>query len=117
MNEKGTVKAYLESKGFGFITVNGEKDVFFHIKHRFGEKTVRIPKPGDCVVFTKKTGPKGLIAEPWGFEEDEVETLDEKTVLAESGENPTPKREFRRPDKQPVRYKRQLSKRPQSREW
>lgn len=62
MREKGTVKWFNASKGFGFITRASGEDVFVHFKAIQGEgyKTLN---EGDAVEFTVTTGPKGLQAE------------------------------------------------------
>ncbi len=56
--EKGTVKWFNSSKGFGFITVAGKNDVFVHYKAIIGEgyKTLN---EGDSVEFEIEDGPKG----------------------------------------------------------
>ena len=60
--EKGTVKWFNESNGFGFITRSTGEEVFVHFKSINGEgfKTL---KEGDAVSFEVATGPKGLRAE------------------------------------------------------
>jgi len=56
--EKGTVKWFNNSKGYGFITVEGKKDVFVHYKAIGGEgyKTLN---EGETVEFEIEDGPKG----------------------------------------------------------
>lgn len=56
--EKGTVKWFNSSKGFGFITVEGQKDVFVHFNAILGDgyKTLN---EGDTVEFEIEDGPKG----------------------------------------------------------
>ncbi len=56
--KKGTVKFFNEDKGFGFITVDGEKDVFVHANDLKG---VTI-KEGDKVEFDVVNGKKGTNA-------------------------------------------------------
>ena len=59
MNE-GKVKWYNESKGFGFIEAEGEKDVFVHrsgLQSPFGGLS-----EGQTVTFDKKQGEKGEVA-------------------------------------------------------
>jgi CspA family cold shock protein len=46
---KGTVKKFLESRGFGFISQENGPDVFFHITSVQGEYE---PNEGDTVSFT-----------------------------------------------------------------
>jgi cold shock protein len=60
--EKGTVKLFIESKGFGFITPdNGDKDLFVHFAsiNCTGFRTLT---EGQRVSFDVTTGPKGLQA-------------------------------------------------------
>jgi CspA family cold shock protein len=59
--EKGTVKWFNASKGYGFISRNGGEDVFVHFKAISGEgyKTLN---EGDAVQFEVERGPKGLQA-------------------------------------------------------
>ena len=56
--KKGTVKFFNETKGFGFITVDGENDVFVHAKDLNGLKL----KEGDKVSFNVVDGKKGTNA-------------------------------------------------------
>ena len=55
---KGRIKWFNERKGFGFIEVEGAKDVFVHRSAIQGEgfKTL---KEGDEVEFEISQGPKG----------------------------------------------------------
>jgi cold shock protein len=59
--EKGTVKWFNGSKGFGFISRETGEDVFVHFKEIVGEgyKTLN---EGDAVSFEVARGPKGLLA-------------------------------------------------------
>jgi CspA family cold shock protein len=60
--EKGTVKWFNSSKGYGFISrEGGGEDVFVHFKSILGEgyKTLN---EGDKVKFEVEQGPKGLQA-------------------------------------------------------
>ncbi len=57
--ERGTVKWFNESKGYGFITrENGEKDAFVH--HRSIQGTgFKTLQEGQSVQFEVEAGPKG----------------------------------------------------------
>ncbi len=52
---KGRVKWFNEKKGYGFIAIEGEKDVFVHRSAIQGE----FPKEGDEVEFEISKGAKG----------------------------------------------------------
>jgi CspA family cold shock protein len=55
---KGTVKFFDETKGFGFIKVEGsDKDIFFHVSKLLDEVG-----QGDEVKFDVEEGKKGLNA-------------------------------------------------------
>ena len=56
--KQGTVKWFNEEKGFGFITGEGEKDVFVHFSsiQKEGFKTL---KEGDKVEFEVDDGARG----------------------------------------------------------
>ena len=56
--KQGTVKWFNEEKGFGFIAVEGEKDVFVHCSsiQKDGFKTL---KEGDKVEFEVEDGARG----------------------------------------------------------
>ena len=61
--ERGTVKWFNDSKGFGFISRdNGEKDGFVHFSAITGAG-FRSLKEGQKVEFDVVEGPKGLQAE------------------------------------------------------
>ena len=55
---KGTVKFFNAGKGFGFITPEDGKDLFFHISEIQGVE----PKDGDKVEFEVGQGKKGPCA-------------------------------------------------------
>lgn len=94
--KSGIVKKYFSGegpgRGFGFIKVEGGKDVFFHIKNRknvnaeagepelsfiIAKCNVRDPKEGDRIMFDVVQGKKGLMAEPWCFAEDWERAMEE----------------------------------------
>lgn len=55
---EGTVKWFNDSKGYGFITQEGGKDVFVHYQSIQGEG-FRSLAEGDRVAFEVVEGPKG----------------------------------------------------------
>ena len=59
--KQGIVKWFNAEKGFGFISVEGENDVFVHFSaiNGIGFKTLA---EGDTVEFEVVQGPKGLQA-------------------------------------------------------
>jgi CspA family cold shock protein len=59
--EKGTVKWFNGSKGFGFISRSGGEDVFVHYKAIVGDGYKNLNE-GDQVEFEVTRGPKGLQA-------------------------------------------------------
>jgi len=54
----GTVKFFNASRGFGFITPDDGKDLFFHISELQGKE----PQDGDKVEFDVGEGKKGPCA-------------------------------------------------------
>ncbi|MBW9172042.1 cold-shock protein [Clostridium estertheticum] len=58
----GTVKWFNTVKGFGFIEVEGEKDVFVHISAIQGNESEKSLEEGQKVQFETEEGPKGLQA-------------------------------------------------------
>ena len=59
--EKGTVKWFNGSKGYGFITREQGEDVFVHFKAIVGDGFKSLDE-GDAVQFEVAEGPKGLQA-------------------------------------------------------
>jgi CspA family cold shock protein len=61
MKRTGKVKWFNETKGYGFIEQDGEKDVFVHYTaiRMDGYRTL---KEGQAVVYTIQDTPKGLQA-------------------------------------------------------
>ena len=54
----GTVKFFNATKGFGFITLEDGKDIFFHVSEVQGQE----PRDGDKVEFEIGEGRKGPCA-------------------------------------------------------
>ena len=59
--EKGTVKWFNSSKGFGFISREDGDDLFVHFKSIVGDGYKTLDE-GDQVQFEVEQGPKGLQA-------------------------------------------------------
>lgn len=59
--EKGTVKWFNKSKGYGFISRTEGEDVFVHYKAIVAEGFKELNE-GDQVEFNVEQGPKGLQA-------------------------------------------------------
>ena len=59
--EKGTVKWFNGTKGYGFISRENGDDVFVHFKEIIGEGYKNLNE-GDKVSFEVTRGPKGLQA-------------------------------------------------------
>ena len=59
--EKGTVKWFNNSKGYGFITRENGEDLFVHFKAVVGEGYKSL-KQGEVVQFEVEQGAKGLQA-------------------------------------------------------
>ncbi len=58
----GTVKWFNSEKGYGFIEVEGEKDVFVHYTSIVGEEGRKNLEEGEQVQFEVEEGAKGLQA-------------------------------------------------------
>jgi len=58
---EGTIKR-LTDKGFGFIDIGGQKDLFFHSSNVQGANYDDL-REGQRVTFTEGSGPKGPCAE------------------------------------------------------
>ncbi|MEK6264200.1 MAG: cold-shock protein [Clostridium sp.] len=58
----GTVKWFNVEKGFGFIEVEGEKDIFVHSSAILGNESRKSLDEGQKVQFETEQGPKGLQA-------------------------------------------------------
>jgi cold shock protein len=58
----GTVKWFNSEKGFGFISVEGEDDVFVHFTAIQGDAGRKNLEEGEKVQFDVEKGPKGLQA-------------------------------------------------------
>ena len=58
---EGTIKK-LTNKGFGFISIGGEKDLFFHSSSLQGVRFEEL-REGQKVTYTEGRGPKGPCAE------------------------------------------------------
>jgi CspA family cold shock protein len=59
--EKGTVKWFNASKGYGFIARSTGEDVFVHFRSIKGDGYKSL-NDGDTVEFSVEEGPKGLQA-------------------------------------------------------
>ncbi|MGH4117591.1 cold-shock protein [Clostridium sp.] len=58
----GIVKWFNVEKGFGFIEVEGEKDIFVHSSAILGNESRKSLDEGQNVQFETEQGPKGLQA-------------------------------------------------------
>ena len=55
----GKIKWFNQEKGYGFITVDGGKDVFLHYQSIVSEEVRKSLEEGDTVEFEMGEGPKG----------------------------------------------------------
>lgn len=60
--KNGKVKWFNSEKGFGFIEVEGEKDVFVHFSAIQGVSGRKSLEEGEEVQFDVENGPRGLQA-------------------------------------------------------
>ena len=58
----GTVKWFNSEKGFGFIEIEGEKDVFVHFTAIVGNESRKSLEEGQKVQFEVEEGQRGLQA-------------------------------------------------------
>jgi cold shock protein len=58
---KGVIRRLVDERGFGFVSNNAGKDIFFHYSELEGVNT-RILKEGQSVSYRVGLGAKGLIA-------------------------------------------------------
>jgi CspA family cold shock protein len=61
MSPQGTVKFFNSEKGFGFVTGDDGKDIFFHITG-FKSENVRVVHQGEIVEYEVAEGRQGLMA-------------------------------------------------------
>ena len=61
MSLEGTVKWFSDKKGYGFITRDGEDDIFVHYSSIQGEG-FRTLREGEKVMFEVVTGERGMKA-------------------------------------------------------
>lgn len=60
--KEGTVKWFNQEKGYGFIEIPGEKDVFVHYRAILSDEMRKSLDEGDRVEFELEEGPKGIQA-------------------------------------------------------
>ena len=60
--KQGTIKWFNQEKGYGFIEVEGEKDIFVHYQSIVSEEISKSLNEGDKVEFDLEEGPKGIQA-------------------------------------------------------
>lgn len=82
--QTGVVKSFFKDKGYGFLLVEGENDVFFHVTgytlpvvadtkgnivFEYGILQ-REPRQGDEVIFVSQKTRKGVQARAWAFHDN-----------------------------------------------
>lgn len=60
--KEGTVKWFNQEKGYGFIEIPGDKDVFVHYRAILSDEMRKSLDEGDRVEFELEEGPKGIQA-------------------------------------------------------
>ncbi len=60
--KEGTVKWFNQEKGYGFIEIPDEKDVFVHYRAILSDEMRKSLDEGDRVEFELEDGPKGIQA-------------------------------------------------------
>lgn len=60
--KQGIIKWFNQEKGYGFIAVEGEKDIFLHYQAIESEEVRKSLNEGDKVEFNLEEGPKGIQA-------------------------------------------------------
>lgn len=60
--KQGTVKWFNQEKGYGFIEVPEEKDVFVHFRAIISDEVRKSLNEGDQVEFELEEGPNGIQA-------------------------------------------------------
>lgn len=69
--ENGKIKLFNQLEGWGFITDENGRDVFFHKNYIIPNGFKKIPLPEDEVIFIREIGNKGPRAFQWSFKDNE----------------------------------------------